>query len=322
MSVPRTPTALAASTNSSPASRSAPTSDGDSGIAVSATRYGTRATPGAIVNTARSAAVGTIASFCVNFTPSAISCAQPWKPPAYIGPSRPCMCAITLCSVCPTSSGSTRNATTTSRARTTTSRTSPPSDIVELRRRARPPAAGVRHARRQGLAPARCRRVCVGLARLLGAGPGLARPRGQHERLAQRRPLEAVGQQQRPQPEPGPVVEPLEGEAEHLDRLALVPRRARPHRGHAREPQVVVRYPGPQQQAPDAGGRGRTGGPTVDHVQDDVEPWRVAVRRVDGGQPVDVVHAELVAGVQRRLLPARRGDVDDRDAGGVGARRR
>src|SRR3954447_10224134 len=38
ISVPRTPTALAASTNSSPASRSAPTRDGDSGIAVNATR--------------------------------------------------------------------------------------------------------------------------------------------------------------------------------------------------------------------------------------------------------------------------------------------
>src|SRR5262245_56215217 len=51
-------------------------------------------------------------SFCANFTPSATNCAQPWKAPAYMGPSRPCMCAITLCSACPTTSGSTRKATT------------------------------------------------------------------------------------------------------------------------------------------------------------------------------------------------------------------
>src|SRR4051794_7975332 len=250
MRVPRTPTALAASTNSSPASRSAPTSEGDSGIAVSATRYGIRATPGAIVNTARSAAAGTIASFCANFTPSATSWAQPWKPPAYIGPSRPCMCAMTLCSVCPTSSGRTRNATTTRTARTTTSSTRPASGIAVLRLvggGARPPGPGVRHTRRQGLAPARRRRVRVRLPRLLGPGPRLARPGGQHERLAQRRPLEAVGQEQRAQPVAGPVVEPLEGDAEHLERLALVPGRARPDRRQAREPEVGVRHAGAQQ---------------------------------------------------------------------------
>src|SRR3954451_5822015 len=55
-----------------------------------------------------------MSSFWTNLTPSATSWAHPWNPPAYIGPSRPCMCAITLCSACPTSSGSTRNATTTS----------------------------------------------------------------------------------------------------------------------------------------------------------------------------------------------------------------
>src|SRR3954465_7911342 len=81
---------------------------------MSTTRYGMSATAGASVKIRRSAAAGTTSSFWANFTPSATSCAQPWKPPAYIGPSRPCMCAITLCSACPTSSGSTRNATTTS----------------------------------------------------------------------------------------------------------------------------------------------------------------------------------------------------------------
>jgi ATP-dependent Clp protease ATP-binding subunit ClpX len=48
--------------------------------------------------TQESAADGITSSFWTNLTPSAISCAQPWNRPAYIGPTRPCMCAITLCS--------------------------------------------------------------------------------------------------------------------------------------------------------------------------------------------------------------------------------
>ena len=88
------------------------------------------ATAGASLNTVRSAAAGTMSSFCANFTPSATSCAQPWKPPAYIGPRRDCMCAIALCSVWPTSSGSTRKTPSTSTTRSTASSrslTAPPS---------------------------------------------------------------------------------------------------------------------------------------------------------------------------------------------------
>ena len=69
------------------------------GITTSTTRYGTSATPGAIENTVRSAAAGTMSSFWMNFAPSAISWAHPWNAPASIGPSRACMCASTLCSM-------------------------------------------------------------------------------------------------------------------------------------------------------------------------------------------------------------------------------
>ena len=53
--------------------------------------YGTMTTAGASVNTHESAAFGMTSSFWMNFTPSAISCAHPWKRPAYIGPSRCCI---------------------------------------------------------------------------------------------------------------------------------------------------------------------------------------------------------------------------------------
>src|SRR5215212_5499921 len=83
--VPSTPTALTARTNSSPASRSAPTRDGDSGSAAIATRYGTSATAGASRKTGRSAAAGTISSFWANLTPSASSCAQRDRPGGFTG---------------------------------------------------------------------------------------------------------------------------------------------------------------------------------------------------------------------------------------------
>src|SRR5665647_647923 len=121
INAPSMPTALAASTNSTPAPTSAATTVGERGMTASATRYGTRATAGASLNTQRSAASGTMSSFWTNLAPSATSCAQPWNPPAYIGPNRPCMCAITLCSIWPTTSGSTRNAPSTITDRSTTS---------------------------------------------------------------------------------------------------------------------------------------------------------------------------------------------------------
>jgi hypothetical protein len=89
---------ITASTKNRPESRSAPTMPGASGMAARAAMYGRIATIGAHSNTRRSAAAGTTLSFWMNFTPSATNCAQPWNAPAYIGPSRDCMCAITLCS--------------------------------------------------------------------------------------------------------------------------------------------------------------------------------------------------------------------------------
>ena len=82
-----------------PTDRSCAVCPGPTGIVMSTNRYGSSATAGASSNTRRSARAGTTASFCANFTPSATSCAQPWNPPAYIGPSRDCMCAIALCSI-------------------------------------------------------------------------------------------------------------------------------------------------------------------------------------------------------------------------------
>ena len=164
-------------TKNSPMSRSAPTSGrGRSGSTTSTTRYGTSATTGASWKTRRSAAAGTMSSFCTNFTPSATSWAQPWKPPAYIGPSRPCMCAITLCSVCPTSSGSTRNAASTATSRATaTSQRSELSGHGPSTSGARTPGAGPGTPggsilRRGRPAP------CVALPRLLGPRPRPWRP--------------------------------------------------------------------------------------------------------------------------------------------------
>src|SRR5690606_6511741 len=165
------------------------------GITSRTSRYGTIATPGASLNTHRSASRGTTSSFCANFTPSAMSCAQPWKAPAYMGPRRPCMCAMTLCSACPTRSGRTANAAATKASLTTTSRS------------IGPPV--VRHPRRADAAAAR--RAVPRLARLLGARPRFRDARGEDEVLAERMPLETLGEQQRHQ-----VRVALEDGAEHL----------------------------------------------------------------------------------------------------------
>ena len=53
----------------------------ENGITTNSAMYGTNATAGASENTHRSAAAGMMSSFWMNFTPSAISCAQPWNPP-------------------------------------------------------------------------------------------------------------------------------------------------------------------------------------------------------------------------------------------------
>src|SRR5918996_1254640 len=152
ISEPRTPTPITASTASSPTSTSTPTHSGASGTKARATRYGTSPTAGASRKTAGSARAGTTSSFWANLTPSAISWAQPWNRPAYIGPTRPCMCAMTLCSACPMAIGRSRNTPTTTTTRTTTSSTPitmrPPAQATRVRRARAGPRTG--RARRAG----------------------------------------------------------------------------------------------------------------------------------------------------------------------------
>src|SRR6476469_7937557 len=143
---------------------------------------------------------------------------------------------MTLCSVCPATGGRTRKAASTPSVRRTTSR----AGLIGARRAcsSRPPRR-VGHPGRRDLAPARrpaaagARGGVTALPWLLRPGPGLAGPRGEDERLAQRRALEALRQQQRPHPEAGAVLEPGEVDPEHLVRLALVPGRAGPQGGEA-----------------------------------------------------------------------------------------
>ena len=137
ISEPSTPTPMTASTKKMPASTTWPTapSPGPMGMASRTRRYGRRATAGASWKIRRSAPAGTMSSFCANFTPSATSWAQPWKPPAYIGPRRPCMWAITLCSVWPTTRGKTRKTTKTTTSRRATSRASFTACLLRGRRR-------------------------------------------------------------------------------------------------------------------------------------------------------------------------------------------
>lgn len=135
ISEPSTPTPITASTKKMPASTTWPTapSPGPIGIATSTSRYGRRATAGARRKTLRSAPAGTMSSFCANFTPSATSWAQPWKPPAYMGPRRPCMWAMTLCSVWPTTRGRTMKTAKTMTMRRATSRASVTLDRLRCR---------------------------------------------------------------------------------------------------------------------------------------------------------------------------------------------
>ena len=167
---------MTASTKKMPASTTWPTAPslGPIGMATRTRRYGSRATAGASWKMRRSAPAGTMSSFCANFTPSATSWAQPWKPPAYMGPRRPCMWAITLCSVWPTTRGRTRKtAKTMTRRRATSSASftaSPPGRssprVVGVRRRAR---SSVRRAPRSGSGSAGgCARVGVGFSGRVG----------------------------------------------------------------------------------------------------------------------------------------------------------
>src|SRR6185437_12172361 len=163
---------------------------------------------GARRKTGRSASRGVTSSFWTNLTPSAMSWAQPWNAPAYIGPSRPCMCAMTLCSACPTRSGRVRNATTTATTRIASS----------IHAGTRPPLGRIGHAGRAHRLPPAGR--VLALARLLGPRPRLGHAGGEDELLAQRLALELGRQQERGQP--GRAGEAGKVDAEHLVRLALM----------------------------------------------------------------------------------------------------
>ncbi len=97
--MPITETLDMAITKKMPMSRFSAKIVGLNGSTTKIAMYGIIATAGASEKTLRSAAVGTMSSFWMNFTPSATSCAQPWNTPASMGPTRDCMCASTLCSM-------------------------------------------------------------------------------------------------------------------------------------------------------------------------------------------------------------------------------
>ena len=197
------------------------------------------------------------------------------------------MWAITLCSVWPTSSGSTRKAASTPTARRVTSTAS--FIAAPTRGRARPGADTRR--RPVGLA-------CSDSPGSLAPGHGLRGAGGEHERLAQRRALEAVGEQQRPQTQAGAVVEPLEVEPEHLVRLALVPRDPAEDPGQAREAGALGDA-GAEQLAPQ-----RPRGGPVHEVAHDVEPGRLlVVALVDRREPVEEGVGRVVAGRRDRRHP-------------------
>ena len=253
-----------------------------------AARSGTAAGPriGASRNTGLSASRGVTSSFWTNFTPSAISWAQPWNAPAYIGPSRPCMCAITLCSVCPTISGSVRNATTTAATRMTTSSQTGITDVVvrfpASAARAEPVGRAWAPTRSEPVRPAaasgRAWRPTRRATRPAPSRPAtaLATRDGEHELLAQRMALELGRQQQRLH-----VVVAGEVDVEHLVRLALGPGRARVHADDR-----VDR-------------RARRAGPRVRSSTPCRYRWTTGARRreavgelVDGAQPVEEVQGQ------------------------------
>ncbi len=108
ISTPTTETAEIAITKKSPTSRFSAQTSFPNGMTAKTRITGTTKTAGAREKTQRSAARGTTSSFWMNLTPSAMSCAHPWKRPASMGPSRCCMWARTLCSAYPITSGAVR----------------------------------------------------------------------------------------------------------------------------------------------------------------------------------------------------------------------
>ena len=176
----------------------------------------------------RSAAAGTMSSFCTNFTPSATSCAQPWNA-AGVHRAEPALhvrhhLVLGLARRAAAAPGTRR-----ARRPPGTSRPRRASLIARTPRRGRArPAGSIWRRRPVGLRVARTPPAPWRPATAWRPGPPARSPCAAGA-------LEAVGQQQRPQPEAGAVVEAVEVDAEHLVRLALVPGRAGADVGDAGE---------------------------------------------------------------------------------------
>src|SRR6266536_3714847 len=111
-----------------------------------------------------------------------------------------------------------------------------PTPVPSAAWKAAPPPGAVSATPRGPPFAPRCSATVL-LPRFLGPRPGLGLPGQQGELFAQRVPLELLGQQQL-----GQVGVPVEGHAEQLGGLALVPVGARPQVVHARQVPAVARH--------------------------------------------------------------------------------
>lgn len=136
------------------------------------------------------------------------------------------------------------------------------------------------------------------LPRLLGSGPGLGHPGGEHEVLAQRVALEAVRQQQRLE-----IGVALEVDAEHLEGLALVPGGAAVDAGGRGQPGPAVGALGHAGAQDQPAGPAEAPGPVVGRA--DEGGHEVALLElVHAGEPVQEVGAQPVARGRERVHPA------------------
>ena len=172
-----------------------------------------------------------------------MSCAQPWKAPAYIGPSRPCMCAITLCSAWPDDQ---RQGEEGDHHR------EHPDQHLKPDRHQRSPLAGSSRPTRP--APARPAGACGARRAALGScdspgsfapGQGFATRDARTNSLRSGYPSNSGRQQQRHEA----ARMPGEVDAEHLVGLPFVPRRARKNVHNGRYRWRRARSQGTQQDA-------------------------------------------------------------------------
>jgi hypothetical protein len=137
----------------------------------------------------------------------------------------------------------------------------------------------------------------IGLPRLLRTGPGLGDTGGEDEVLAEGVALEALGKKKGVQ-----AGVPLEGDAEHLVGLALVPAGSGVHGDRRRQDGCRVRDGRTDEEA----AYGRQG----HHVRGDAE---AGAGFVDGAQPVEVGAVQRVARGLQGADPGSRRYVDRQD---------